>query len=70
MPKREGQANHTAEDLVRIGQAQLALIYDNVSDVVFSLEVTDEGRFRFSSINRKFLEVTGLSEAEVLGKYI
>lgn len=70
MPKRGDQVNRTAEDLVRIGQDQLSLIYDNVSDVVFALNVTDEGRFKFSSINRKFTEATGLAKSDVVGKYI
>jgi diguanylate cyclase (GGDEF)-like protein/PAS domain S-box-containing protein len=34
------------------------------------LSVTDEGRFRFSSINKRFIEATGLTEIEVLGKYV
>lgn len=70
MPKRENLINRTAEDLVRIGQEQLSLIYDNVSDVVFALEVTAERRFRFSSINKKFTEATGLAKSDVVGKYI
>ncbi|MFS0757564.1 EAL domain-containing protein [Noviherbaspirillum sp. 1P10PC] len=70
MPKREDRVNRTAEDLLRIGQEQLSLIYDNVSDVLFALDVTDEGRFKFSSINKKFTEATGLSKSDVVGKYI
>lgn len=70
MPKREDPANRTAEELVRIGQAQLSLIYDNVSDVLFALSVSEEGRFRFNSVNRKFVEITGLLETDVLGKYV
>lgn len=70
MPKREDQVNRTAEDLIRIGQEQLSLIYDNVSDVVFALDLTDEGQFRFSSVNKKFTEATGLAKSDVIGKYI
>lgn len=70
MPKREDRIHQTAEDLIRSGQEQLSLIYDNVSDVVFALDLTEAGRFQFSSINHKFTEATGLAKSDVVGKYV
>lgn len=70
MPKHEDKLNRTDADLVRIAQDHLSLIYDNVSDVVFALSVTDDGRFRFRSINKRFLQATGFAEIDILGKYV
>ncbi len=50
-----------------IGEAQLSLILNNVSDIIFAIAVERDGDFRFISVNRRFLEATGLTEAEVVG---
>ncbi len=57
-----------AEQALRSRESQLSLIYDNISDIVFVLAVTPEGGFRFDSVSRSFLEVTGLSAEQILGK--
>ncbi len=49
-------------------EIRLSLIYDNVSDVIFVINVEPDDYFRFSSVNRRFLEVTGLSESQIVGK--
>lgn len=48
----------------------LSFVYDNVLDVIFSIAVEPDGRFRFISVNRSFLSATGLSEAQVTGKLV
>ena len=53
---------------LRDRETRLSLIYDNVSDVIFVLDVEPNDNFRFNSVNRRFLEVTGLSENLVVGK--
>jgi PAS domain S-box-containing protein len=46
-----------------------ALVYTSVADVIFYLRV--EGRrFRFMEINPAFTKATGLTEAQVVGRYV
>jgi PAS domain S-box-containing protein len=47
----------------------LALVYSNVADVIFSLSVEGE-RFRFSAVNPAFLKASGLTDEQVIGKYV
>ncbi len=58
------------EAAVRAGEARRAHIYDCVRDVIFYLAVEGEGRYRFESVNRAFLEATGLREADVVGRLV
>lgn len=55
------------EDALRERETQLSLILNNVSDVIFAVAVEGGGEFRFASVNRRFLEATGLKESEVVG---
>jgi PAS domain S-box-containing protein len=57
-----------AEEALWDNQQRLALMYDNVRDVIFQLGVEPDGQFRFVSINAAFLKTTGLSREAVLGK--
>ncbi|WP_143131196.1 sensor domain-containing protein [Noviherbaspirillum humi] len=51
-------------------QEQLNLVFDNVADVIFVLDVVDDANFIFSAVNRRFLETTGLSQEAILGKSV
>ena len=53
---------------LRDRENMLSLFYDNVSDVIFVVDVEPNDNFRFKSVNRRFLEVTGLSENLIVGK--
>jgi PAS domain S-box-containing protein len=55
------------ERKLRESETQLSLILNNVSDVIFAVAVEPDGEFRFSSVNRRFLEATGLAEGQVVG---
>ncbi len=57
-----------AEEVLGAQKAQLSLIYDNIYDVIFTIKVEPNDHFRFSSVNRRFLEVAGLREDQVVGK--
>ncbi|HEY5950134.1 MAG TPA: PAS domain-containing protein [Kofleriaceae bacterium] len=46
-----------------------ALVYTNVNDVIFHLRVEGE-RFRFLHINRAFTRATGLTEQQVVGRFV
>lgn len=48
----------------------LALIYDTVGDVIFALDVIDKNNFVFNSVNRSFLNATGLEEEMVVKKNV
>ena len=58
------------EAAVRAGEAIRALIYDSVTDMIFYVAVEEPGRYRFESVNRAFLETTGLREDQVAGHLI
>jgi PAS domain S-box-containing protein len=68
--KRSMLERKRAEEAVREREQHLSLIYDTVSDVLFYLAVEPEDRFRFLSVNRVFLQATGLREDQVVGKLI
>lgn len=53
---------------MHVRERQLALIHDNVSDVLFCLAVEPNDRFCFQYVNRVFLQATGLAELQVIGK--
>jgi PAS domain S-box-containing protein len=57
-----------AEKALHESENQLSQIYNNVSDVIFVLAVEPNNNFRFISVNKRFLEVTGVSEKRVIGK--
>ena len=57
-------------DEIELNEKHLSLIYDTLSDVVFLLAVEPDDRFRFVSVNRAFLDITGLSREQVVGKRI
>jgi PAS domain S-box-containing protein len=51
-------------------ESRLSLIYNNVSDVIFVVTAEPAESFRFESVNRRFLEATGLSENQIVGKLV
>lgn len=58
-----------AQEALRQSEQQLGLIYDTVSDVIFLLSVEANERYRFVSVNKAFLQATGLQSDQVIGKY-
>ncbi len=51
-------------------ETQLSLILNNVSDVVFAVAVEPNDNFRFTLVNRRFLDITGLPENRIVGKLV
>lgn len=49
-------------------EERLALIYDSVSDPIYLHAVEDGDGFRFLSVNRAFLQTTGLDRSQVVGR--
>jgi PAS domain S-box-containing protein len=46
----------------------LATIYGSVSDALFLLAVDGGDRYRFLTVNRTFLQLTGLTEPQIYGR--
>ncbi len=55
---------------MELNKKHLSLIYDTLSDATFFLVVEPDDCFRFMSVNRAFLDITGLSREQVVGKRI
>ncbi len=53
-----------------LNQQQLNVIYQTVADVLYLISVEPDGRFKFISVNKAFLDVTGLTNELVAGKYV
>ncbi|WP_321421617.1 PAS domain S-box protein [uncultured Methanobacterium sp.] len=51
-------------------EKELSSIYNNVADVIFVLAVEGKNIYRFISANPAFFETTGLTESQVVGKYV
>lgn len=51
-------------------ERELSSIYNNISDVLYSLSVEERDNYKFISVNQAFLDVTGLTETQVVGKYV
>ena len=67
---RTESALRDSEAAVRAGEQLRAMIYDCVGDVVFCLAVLGDDQYRFESVNRAFLETTGITEPDVIGRLI
>lgn len=55
---------------LRERQAHMSVAYENVADIVFVIGIDDDERFYFAATNRRFYEATGLTEAQVIGRYV
>ena len=57
------------EDMLRENGQRYRQIFDNVSDALYLLEVTEDDRFRYIEINPALEKSVGLSRDELIGKY-
>ncbi|MBI5476633.1 MAG: PAS domain S-box protein [Ignavibacteriales bacterium] len=58
------------EEALQRSERRLSSIYDTVGDVIFHLAVEADGNYRFSSVNKAFCNVTGLTEEMIVGKLV
>jgi PAS domain S-box-containing protein len=63
------QRDH-AEAALRKNMRMRQIVFDGVVDVLFSIDVDARGDFRFQCINQAFTRVTGLAEADVVGRLV
>lgn len=68
--KKQQLDARASEEALRIQERKLSLIYQNVSEILFSLSVEPNNTFRFISVNQPFLDATGLQEKQVVGKTV
>jgi diguanylate cyclase (GGDEF)-like protein/PAS domain S-box-containing protein len=61
--------NSTIAAALKDRERPLKVIFDNIEDVVYLLDVDDDG-YRFVAVNRRFLEATGLAIHQVIGRRI
>lgn len=65
----DASARVALEAAVRASESVRALVYVSVTDVVFFLRVVGD-RYRFVEVNPAFLRATGLSEEQVVGRFV
>jgi len=61
-------AHLRAEKDLRSREAQLSLIANHISDIIFTIGVEPNDHFRFLRVNQRFIEATELKESQIVGK--
>lgn len=56
-----------AQERIRENEQKIKLIYNTTRDSLFLISVKDEGYY-FTSVNQSFLDTTGLTEEQIIGK--
>jgi diguanylate cyclase (GGDEF)-like protein/PAS domain S-box-containing protein len=51
-------------------EAPLRVIFENIQDVVYLLDIEQDGGYRFVAVNPPFLAATGLTEEQVIGRRV
>jgi diguanylate cyclase (GGDEF)-like protein/PAS domain S-box-containing protein len=69
-PASSQVARYLAADAPPVPLNYLTYLFEHVADVIFFLEVLDGDRYRFSAVNERFTETTGLSVGAVVGKEV
>ena len=67
--ERTAELQETNRQL-QLSEERLALIYDSTADILFYISVEPDDCFRFLSINPAFLDATGMTQDQIVGKCI
>lgn len=51
-------------------EQELMLIFQNLTEIVFLIHVEDNKKYKFKSVNEAFYLASGLSESQIIGKYV
>lgn len=70
MVGRDITARKQMEDALREQELRYREIFDNASDGLYLLEETEDGRFRNLDINPAFVNLTGMSREQLIGKCV
>ena len=65
---RDVTERERAKHALRESEQRYRQVFDNVSDVLYLLEVTPEGRFRILEMNPSGVQSLGIPRAELIGK--
>lgn len=69
-PRRRGRRGATIAEALKDRETPLRVIFENIQDVVYLLDVEPDGGYRFVAINPPFLAATGLTEEQVVGRRV
>jgi PAS domain S-box-containing protein len=58
------------EEELQATEHQLSTIYRNIYEILFFLSVEQNDRYRFLSVNQPFMDITGLTREQVIGRYV
>ena len=67
VPRRPRQSTIAAA--LKDRERPLKVIFDNIEDVVYLLDVDDDG-YRFVAVNQRFLDATGLTVQQIIGRRV
>lgn len=59
-----------AETEAKLYKEKLELVFNSTNEIMFLIDIEKDEVFRFSTINRKFLDVTELSKEDIEGKLV
>src|SRR6202034_1430049 len=65
---RDVTERERAKHALRESEQRYRQVFDNVSDVLYLLEVTPEGRFRILEMNPTGVQSLGIPRAKLIGK--
>jgi PAS domain S-box-containing protein len=65
-----GVASNSVWAYTKSRRDDLSLIYNNLTEIVFSISIEPDKCFRFVSVNHSFLDTTGLTESQIIGKRV
>lgn len=68
--KQESLKQRQVEEVLRKRENNFQFIYDVVGSVIFQIAVEPNDCFRFVTINQSFLDATGLTKKQIVGKRI
>jgi PAS domain S-box-containing protein len=60
----------TIAEALKDREGPLRVIFDNIQDVVYLLDIEQDGGYRFVAVNPPFLAATGLTEGQVVGRRV
>ncbi len=59
-----------AETEAKLYKEKLELVFNSTNDIMFLIDIEKDQVFRFSTVNNRFLEATGLSREDIEGKIV